>query len=188
MRRSGMRLALLLVATTAHAAPDPCTATALHLTKATEVTPVVFPICEIRGTDEGRIDTDKLRKTFPSLPKIGEPGYNSTELTLQVTSAKQLGAAVTCEAGVPAIAFAKNHVWILVRQVSAGSHMDIPRAFDDGKTWLLAERTHGGCAGGARYAAEPRLQTLLVVVPADRTIASRACFVPPASPCPANPK
>jgi hypothetical protein len=178
---------LLLAAATAHASPDPCTAKALHLTKVTEVAPaVVGRGCQIR-TDDGAIDTRRLHKTFPSVTAL-DAGYASTKLTLPVTSAKQLAAAVTCDGDLPTIDFTKNRAWVIARLVPPNSSIDIPRGFDDGKTWLLAERTHGGCPGGARYAAEPRLVTTIVVVPVDREIERRACFIPPASPCARNPK
>ena len=190
MRHELMRAAipLLVVAATVHAAPDPCTAKALHLTRVTEIVPVVVgPTCRIR-TDDGMIDNKRLHKTFPSVPTVGESGYDSTELTLPITSAKQLAAAVTCDGDPPKIDFAKHRAWVIARLVQAGAGIDIARAFDDGTTWLLAERTRGGCHGGARYASEPELVTTIVVVPADRAIARRACFVPPASPCARNPK
>src|SRR5690242_1887167 len=103
---------LLLAAATAHASPDPCGATALHLAKVTEVAPVIVgTACQIRSTD-GMIDKERLHKTFPSVPTVGEPGYGSSELTLPIASAKELAAAVTCEGPPPTIDFAKHRAWV----------------------------------------------------------------------------
>jgi hypothetical protein len=166
---------LLLVAATAHASPDPCTAKALHLTKVTEVAPVIVgPACQIR-TDDGMIDNKRLHTTFPSVPTMGEPGYDSTELTLPITSAKELAAAVTCDGAPPTIDFAKYRAWVLVRLVGPRGDSAIVRGFDDGKTVLLADRTTAGCSGGARWASEPELVTTIVVVPADRAVERRVC-------------
>jgi hypothetical protein len=175
---------LLLVAATAHASPDPCTARALHLTNVTEVAPVIVgPTCQIR-TDDGMIDKDRLRKVFPSIPKDAD----AYELTLPITSAKELAAAVTCEGDLPKIDFTKSRAWVIAREVPAGAGVDIARAFDDGKTLLFAERTRGGCHGGARYASEPKLVTTIVVAPADRAIGRRQCYIAPEHPCAKNPK
>jgi hypothetical protein len=168
---------LLLVAATAHASPDPCTATALHLTKVTEVAPVVVGAsCQIRSTD-GTIDKERLHTTFPSISTVGEPGYGSSELTLPITSAKELAAAVTCQGELPKIDFTKHRAWVLVREVGPRGGAQIARGFDDGKTVLLADRTTAGCSGGARWASEPSLVTTIVVVPTDRTVERRACYV-----------
>src|SRR4051794_33812055 len=137
MRRA---LPLLLAATAAHAAPDPCTAKALHLTKVTEVAPVIVgAACQIRST-EGMIDKERLHKTFPSIPTVGEPGYGSQDLTLPITSAKELAAAVTCDGDLPKIDFTKNRAWVLVREVGPRGGASIVHGFDDGKTVLFADR------------------------------------------------
>jgi hypothetical protein len=170
---------LLLAAATAHASPDPCTAKALHLTKVTEVAPVVVgPTCEIRN-DDGMVDMPKLRAAFPSLSTHAD----AYELTLPITSAKELAAAVTCEGPIPTIDFTKHRAWVIVRMVGPRGDARIVRGFDDGKSVLLADRTTAGCPGGARRASEPALVTTIVVLPADRSVARRACYVPPEHPC-----
>ena len=190
MRHSLMRAAIgvLLVAATAHASPDPCTAKALHLTKVTEVAPVVVGAnCHIRSTD-GTIDKTTLHATFPSVPTRGEPGYAEPELTLRITSAKELAAAVSCDGKLPTIDFAKHRAWVIVREVGPGEAPELVRAFDNGTTLVFAERIRGVCHGGARRVSEPELVTTIVVAPVDRAIDRRQCYVAPEHPCPKNPK
>lgn len=178
-----LALPLVLVAATAHADPDPCTAAAMHLTQVTEVAPVIVgPTCQIRS-DDGMIDRKQLRKTFPSV----STEYGSAELTLPITSAKELAAAVTCDGPLPKIDFKKQRAWVLVRDHLRSGSTEIVRGFDDGHTLVLADRTRQGCVGGARYTYDRFLTTTIVVAPADRAAQRRVCFVPQ-SPCARNPK
>jgi hypothetical protein len=178
MRRA---LPCLLVAATAHADPDPCTAAALHLTKVTEVAPVIVGAsCHVRTTAEGELDVDRLHKLFPTID-------HAAEQTLPITSAKQLAAAVTCDGALPKIDFTKNRAWIVVRDHLRSGSVQIVRAFDDGHTLLLADRTREGCTGGAVYTFARFLETTIVVAPADRTVERRVCEVPQ-PPCPQHAK
>jgi hypothetical protein len=126
------------------------------------------------------IDMARLRKTFKSIPQ----GVDAYELTLPITSAKELAAAVTCDEELPAIDFATHRAYVLVRTVGPRGDAKIVRSFDNGKTVLFADRTTGGCPGGARQASEPEHVTTIVVVPADRAVDRRTCYVvgPPCSP------
>ena len=178
-----LALPLVLVAATAQADPDPCTAAAMHLTKVTEVAPqFVGATCQIR-TDDGMIDRRRLRKTFPSV----STEYGSAELTLPITSAKELAAAVTCDGPLPKIDFKTQRAWIVVRDHLRSGSTAIVRGFDDGHTLVLADRTRQGCTGGARYTFDRYLTTTIVVAPADRTVERRVCLVSQ-EPCPRNPK
>jgi hypothetical protein len=178
MRRA---LPFLLVAATAHADPDPCTAAAMHLAKVTEVAPVIVgATCHIRMTREGEIDVDRLQKVFPKLD-------HSAEQTLPITSAKQLAAVVVCDGPMPSIDFKKNRAWVVVRDHLRSGSTEIVRGFDDGHTLLLADRTREGCTGGAVYTFARFLTTTIVVAPADRTVERRVCEVPQ-PPCPQNAK
>lgn len=182
-----LSLAILLLAASAHAEPDPCTAAKLGLAKVTQVAPrIVGPTCQIRSED-GIIDKATLRKTFPSVEKPGEPGYGASELTLAIANAKELAAAVTCEGALPAIDFKTDRAWVIVRDRLGAGSSDISRAFDDGKTLVLADRTHEGCPAGARYTYDRTLVTTIVVAPANRAVERRTCGVQE-PPCPRNVK
>jgi hypothetical protein len=180
-------ITVMLLAASAHAEPDPCTAAKLGLTKVTQVAPrIVGPTCQIRSED-GVIDKAKLRKTFPSVQKPGEPGYGSSELTLAISNDKELAAAVTCDGALPAIDFKRDRAWVIVSDhLRAGSSV-IAHGFDDGKKLVLAERTEEGCPGGAAYTYDRMLVTTIVVAPADRAIERRTCGLPE-PPCPRNVK
>jgi hypothetical protein len=171
-------IVMVVLSASAHADPDPCTAAKLGLIKVTEVAPrIVGPTCQIRSED-GIIAKAELRKTFPSVPKLGEAGYGSGELTLAISNAKELAAAVTCEGALPAIDFKTDRAWVIVRdRIGAGSS-DISRGFDDGKTLVLADRTRAGCPGGAKYTYDRLLVTTIVVAPADRAVERRMCGLP----------
>src|SRR5450755_4421666 len=136
---------VVLLSASAHADPDPCTAAKLGLAKVTQVAPrLVGPTCQIRSED-GIIDKAQLRKTFPTVQKPGEAGYGSGELTLAISNAKELAAAVTCEGALPAIDFKTDRAWVIVRDRLGAGSTDITRGFDDGKTLVLADRTRAGC-------------------------------------------
>ncbi|MEP6859185.1 MAG: hypothetical protein ABJE66_01095 [Deltaproteobacteria bacterium] len=184
-----MRTSLVLVLLTGsvHAAPDPCTAAKLGLAKVTQVAPrIVGPTCHIRSAD-GIIDKARLRKTFPSVEKPGDPSYGSSELTLAVSNAKELAAAVTCDGALPAIDFKTDRAWVIVSDHLRAGSSDISRGFDDGKTLVLAERTFAGCPGGAVYTYDRLLVTTIVLAPAGRAVERRTCSLPE-PPCPRNVK
>jgi hypothetical protein len=170
---------VVVLSASAHADPDPCTAAKLGLTtKVTQVAPrIVGPTCQIRSED-GIIDKAGLRKTFPAVQKPGEAGYGSAELTLAISNAKELAAAVTCEGALPAIDFKTDRAWVIVRDRLGAGSTDISRGFDDGKTLVLADRTHDGCPGGAKYTYDRLLVTTIVVAPADRAVERRTCGTP----------
>jgi hypothetical protein len=168
-----MRLAavLLLAAATAHADPDPCTAAAMKLTKVTEVAPVIVGAkCQIRARD-GELDVERLRTVFPAID-------HDPDQTLPITSAKQLAEVVVCDGPLPAIDFKKNRAWVVVRDHLRSGSTQIVRGFDDGKTLVLADKTRGGCPGGARSTYDRYLTTTIVVAPADRTVERRVCSLP----------
>lgn len=176
-----MRLALplLLVAATAHADPDPCSAANLHLTHVRPLAPVVVgPTCHIRTAD-GMIARDRLRTTFPSIDD--EPG--SGQLTLTITSARQLAAAVTCDGPLPTIDFTRHHAQVIVRDHLRSGHAQLAATYDDGHTLVLADRVVNGCPGGARYTFDRILDTTIVVVPTDRTVIRRTCGAVAPTPC-----
>jgi hypothetical protein len=180
-------IVLVLLVASAHADPDPCTAAKLGLAKVTQVAPrIVGPTCQIRSED-GIIDKAKLRKTFPAVQKPRESGYGSGELTLAISNANELAAAVTCDGALPAIDFKTDRAWVIVRDRLGAGSSDISRGFDDGKTLVLADRTHAGCPGGAAYTYERHLVTTIVVAPADRAVERRTCGAPE-PPCPRNVK
>jgi hypothetical protein len=177
--------AMVLLTASARAEPDPCTAAKLGLAKVTEVAPrIVGPTCQIRSED-GIIDKAKLRKTFPSVEKPGEPGYGSSEMTLAISNAEELAAAVTCEGALPVIDFKRDRAWVIVSDHLRAGSSGIARGFDDGKTLVLAERTQAGCPGGAVYTYDRVLVTTIVVAPADRAVERRTCGLPE-PPCPRN--